>query len=130
VLKVGYFVVMYVYTDVSEESFASIIKVEEIPCMLNLKLLRGLFRNERNSVVCSHGSDLPRPRLTAYLIKPHHRPKFFSIYLENINTVVKTEAAFSSKTSVSTSKTIKVKFALGQTAKAQKGSRGIALPFL
>ena len=60
-LKVGYFIVMYVYTDVSEESFASIIRVEEIPCMLNLKLLRGLS----SSVVCSHGSDLPRPRLTA-----------------------------------------------------------------
>ena len=45
-LKVGYFIVMYVYTDVLEASFASIIRADEIPCRLNLKLIRGLYVNE------------------------------------------------------------------------------------
>jgi hypothetical protein len=59
VLKAGHFIVMYVDTDVSEDSFTSTIRVEEIPCILNPKLLRVLYRKENNSVVCSHGSDLP-----------------------------------------------------------------------
>jgi len=46
VLMEGYFLVMYVYTDVLEESFASILRVEEQSCRLNLKLIRGLYRIE------------------------------------------------------------------------------------